>query len=80
MSTLEDVVPHQTIHHPLISFYFFIFIFLSVSYHVGDLVNVTCYSRGSSPPAELAWKVNDDKVSAIDHRGDLLNLDLLSDL
>ena len=32
------------------------------SYNVGDLVNVTCYSRGSSPPAELAWKVNDDKV------------------
>ena len=25
-------------------------------------MNVTCYSRGSSPPAELAWKVNDDKV------------------
>ena len=36
------------------------------SYNVGDLVNVTCYSRGSSPPAELAWKVNDDKVSVED--------------
>lgn len=35
---------------------------LQPSYHVGDLVNVTCYSRGSSPPAELAWKVNDDKI------------------
>lgn len=35
---------------------------LKPSYNVGDLVNVTCYSRGSSPPAELAWKVNDDKI------------------
>jgi len=35
---------------------------LKPTYHVGDLVNVTCYSRGSSPPAELAWKVNDDKI------------------
>ena len=35
---------------------------LIYSYNVGDLVNVTCYSRGSSPPAELAWKVNDDRV------------------
>jgi len=35
---------------------------LQPSYHVGDLVNVTCFSRGSSPPAELAWKINDDKI------------------
>jgi len=27
-------------------------------YFTGDLVNVTCYSRGSSPPAELHWKIN----------------------
>jgi len=31
-------------------------------YYTGDLVNVTCYSKGSSPPAELAWKVNDDQI------------------
>ena len=30
-------------------------------------MNVTCYSRGSSPPAELAWKVNDDKVRLRGH-------------
>lgn len=35
---------------------------LQPSYHVGDLVNVTCYSRGSSPPAELAWKVNNEQI------------------
>ena len=29
---------------------------------VGDLVNVTCYSRGSSPPAELQWTVNGERV------------------
>lgn len=29
---------------------------------MGDPVNVTCYSRGSSPPASLSWKVNDDKI------------------
>ena len=57
----------SSITHQFLSMYFFIFIFLSVSYHVGDLVNVTCYSRGSSPPAELAWKVNDDKVNFIEH-------------
>lgn len=31
-------------------------------YYTGDLVNVTCYSRGSSPPASLHWKVNDERV------------------
>lgn len=31
-------------------------------YFTGDLVNVTCYSRGSSPPAALHWKVNDERV------------------
>ena len=29
---------------------------------MGDPVNVTCYSRGSSPPASLSWKVNDNKI------------------
>ena len=36
--------------------------YVLVRYYTGDLVNVTCYSKGSSPPAELAWKVNDDQV------------------
>lgn len=31
-------------------------------YFTGDLVNVTCYSRGSSPPSSLHWKVNDEPV------------------
>lgn len=31
-------------------------------YYTGDLVNVTCYSRGSSPPANLHWKVNNERV------------------
>ena len=31
-------------------------------HQVGDLVNVTCYSRGSSPPAELQWTVNGERV------------------
>lgn len=31
-------------------------------YYTGDLVNVTCFSKGSSPPAELSWKVNDDRI------------------
>jgi len=35
---------------------------LQPSYQVGDLVNTTCYSRGSSPPAELAWKINDHTI------------------
>jgi len=35
---------------------------LKPRYFVGDMVNVTCYSRGSSPPAELSWKVNDDRI------------------
>jgi len=35
---------------------------LKPRYYTGDLVNVTCYSKGSSPPAELSWKVNDAKI------------------
>ncbi len=34
-------------------------------YYVGDLVNVTCYSRGSSPPASILWKVNDIQVKIV---------------
>ena len=26
-------------------------------------MNVTCYSRGSSPPAQLSWTVNGERVS-----------------
>ena len=25
-------------------------------------MNVTCYSRGSSPPANLHWKINNERV------------------
>jgi len=32
------------------------------SYQVSDLVNVTCYSRGSSPPADLTWTVNGERI------------------
>ena len=35
---------------------------LLIRYYTGDLVNVTCYSRGSSPPANLHWKVNNERV------------------
>ena len=35
---------------------------LLLRYYTGDLVNVTCYSRGSSPPANLHWKVNNERV------------------
>jgi len=31
-------------------------------YYVGDNANLTCYSRGSSPPASLIWKINDVQV------------------
>ena len=31
-------------------------------YYVDDSANLTCYSRGSSPPASLIWKINDIKV------------------
>ena len=33
-----------------------------IRYYTGDLVNVTCYSRGSSPPANLHWKINNERV------------------
>ena len=32
-------------------------------YYLGELVNVTCISDNSSPPAELTWKVNGVPVS-----------------
>ena len=48
------------------------------SYHVGDLVNVTCYSRQSSPPASLAWKVNDNMVQII--LGEIFFLNIFLDL
>jgi len=35
---------------------------LQASYEVGEEVNVTCYSRGSSPPADLLWTVNGEKI------------------
>jgi len=31
-------------------------------YYVGDTANLTCYSRGSSPPASIVWKINDLQV------------------
>ncbi|OQR70894.1 hypothetical protein BIW11_01607, partial [Tropilaelaps mercedesae] len=31
---------------------------LSTSYHVGDVVNATCYSRPSRPRAMLRWYIN----------------------
>ena len=37
-------------------------IIIMIRYYTGDLVNVTCYSRGSSPPANLHWKVNNERV------------------
>ena len=37
-------------------------IIITIRYYTGDLVNVTCYSRGSSPPANLHWKVNNERV------------------
>ena len=34
---------------------------ITCPHQVGDPVNVTCYSRGSSPPAELQWVVNGER-------------------
>jgi len=31
-------------------------------YYVADSANLTCYSRGSSPPASLIWKINGIQV------------------
>jgi len=53
------VVVQEPIHNEIVG--------LKPSYHVGDLVNVTCYSRQSSPPASLVWKVNDNMI--YDERG-----------
>ena len=41
---------------------------------VGDLVNVTCYSRGSSPPAQLQWSVNGERVSKAELLMDILSI------
>ena len=41
---------------------------------VGDLVNVTCYSRGSSPPAQLQWSVNGERVSKAELLMDILSV------
>ena len=32
------------------------------NYYVGDLANLTCYSRGSSPAPELKWFINGEQV------------------
>lgn len=44
---------------------------LSESYHVGDYVNATCYSRPSRPVAKLRWYVNHDEAEPrwVSHTG-----------
>lgn len=48
------VVVQEPYHNEIIN--------LKPRYYTGDLVNVTCYSRGSSPPASLHWKINGEAV------------------